>query len=90
MIRLILLIEKISKNEFKNYKNRLLSFLIDFQSSNKNINSKGGFYEEYYKSLFTWKKRKKINSWTSMFALQALFWNKNNDISFENSIEYIY
>lgn len=90
LIRLILLIEKISKNEFKNYKNRLLSFLIDFQSSNKNINSKGGFYEEYYKSLFSWKKRKKINSWTSMFALQALFWNENNDISFENSIEYLY
>lgn len=90
LIRLILLIEKISKNEFKNYKNRLLSFLINFQSSNKNINSKGGFYEEYYKSLFSWKKRKKINSWTSMFALQALFWNENNDISFENSIEYIY
>jgi uncharacterized protein YyaL (SSP411 family) len=90
LIRLILLIEKISKNEFKNYKNRLLSFLINFQSSNKNINSKGGFYEEYYKSLFSWKKRKKINSWTSMFALQALFWNENNDISFENSIEYLY
>lgn len=90
LIRLILLIEKISKNEFKNYKNRLLSFLISFQSSNKNINSKGGFYEEYYKSLFSWKKRRKINSWTSMFALQALFWNENNDVSFENSIEYLY
>ncbi|RZD45871.1 MAG: hypothetical protein CXT78_04825 [Thaumarchaeota archaeon] len=90
LIRLILLIEKISKNEFKNHKNRLLSFLISFQSFNKNINSKGGFYEEYYKSVFGWKKRKRINSWTSMFALQALFWNENNDISFENSIEYLY
>jgi uncharacterized protein YyaL (SSP411 family) len=90
LIRLILLIEKVSKNEFQNYKNKLFSFLINFQSLEKNSNSNGGFYEEYYKSVFGWKKRKRINSWTSMFALQAIFWNEHNDISFENSVEYLY
>jgi uncharacterized protein YyaL (SSP411 family) len=90
LIRLIILIEKISENEFQNYPKKLLFFLMNFQSSHKNLNSNGGFYEEYYKSLIGWKKRKRINSWTSMFALQAIFWYDNDDISFENSIKYLY
>ena len=53
-------------------------------------NSNGGFYEENYKTLFGWKRRNRINSWTSMFALQAIFWHENEHISFDDSIKYLF
>ena len=45
------------------------------KNTDKSIN--GGFYEEFGKSIFGWKKTLKVNSWASMFSMQALFWLDN-------------
>jgi hypothetical protein len=77
--------------KFKSNISILYNFLITLQAihSSKKIN--GGFYEEFYKSLFGWKKRLRINSWTSMFALQAMYWYKEYDnITFEDQINFLY
>jgi len=90
LIRLMILLEKTSENKYKNHYNKLFNYLLYFQSSSNISNSNGGFYEENYKTLFGWKKRKRINSWTSMFALQAIFWFDNDDISFDDSMKYLF
>jgi uncharacterized protein YyaL (SSP411 family) len=90
LIRLMILIEKISKNKYKSHYQKLLKYLISFQAKNNISNSSGGFYEENYKTIFGWKRRNRINSWTSMFALQAMFWHENEHISFDDSIKYLF
>ena len=75
LIRLLLLVGKIKQNDqYHNHVEKLMSFLLDLQahSTDKRIN--GGFYEESYKSMFGWKKRLHLNSWGSLFAIQALAW----------------
>ena len=90
LIRLMILVEKISKNEYKSHYQKLVKYLINFQAKNNISNSNGGFYEENYKTMFGWKRRNRINSWTSMFALQAIFWHENEYISFDDSIKYLF
>ena len=76
--------------KFKSYVTRLYNFLITLQSSTDSSKINGGFYEEYYKSLFGWKKRMRLNSWTTMFALQGINWLENYDsITFEKFINSI-
>ena len=68
-----------------------MNFLISLQATDRNSMVKGGFYEEFHKSLFSWKKRLRVNSWGSMFALQALYWHEHlSDIDFEQEIELLY
>ena len=90
LIRIMILVEKISKNKYKSHYQKLGKYLINFQAKNNISNSNGGFYEENYKTLFGWKRRNRINSWTSMFALQAMFWHENEHISFDDSIKYLF
>ncbi len=92
LIRIMILLDKLNSNS--NYKSdisNLINFLTTFQAYDTNPKINGGFYEEFYKSLFGWRKRLRLNSWTSMFALQAIYWWKNYDkLSFENSVEFLY
>ena len=92
VIRLMVLSDKINKNNnSKKYVNKLYSFLISLQALNPDPKINGAFIEEFYKSIFGWKKRQKLNSWASMFALQALYWFDNYEkITFEEAIEYLY
>ena len=90
LIRIMILVEKISKNKYKSHYQKLVKYLINFQAKNNISNSNGGFYEENYKTMFGWKRRNRINSWTSMFALQAIFWHENEHISFDDSIKYLF
>ena len=92
LIRIMTLLDKSKNNtEYKSYADRLLSFLMTLQATSKDPKINGGFYEEFYKSLFGWKKRLRLNSWTSMFALQAIYWMQNYDeLSFENSTDFLY
>lgn len=92
LIRILILLDKINKNS-KNLESiqKLNSFLISFQAKNSANIINGGFYEELYKSVFGWKKRLRLNSWTSMFALQAINWFDHYDkIEFKDSITYLY
>jgi len=92
IIRLMILIDKF-KNNNKFLKNilKLRSFMTSLQVNDRNQKINGGFYEEYYKTLFGWKKRKKLNSWGSLFAIQALYWYDNFEkINFEDSISNLY
>ena len=90
IIRLKILISKINNLSKKTLPN-LMNFLISLQATDTNSIVKGGFYEEFHKSLFSWKKRLKVNSWASMFALQALYWNDNiSKINFEQEIDLLY
>ena len=67
-----------------------MNFLLSFQAKSDNPRINGGFYEEINKSIFGWKKNYRINSWGSMFSLQAMSWFDNYEkIDFE-SIHYLY
>lgn len=92
LIRIMILLDKLNQNSnYKNHVIRLHQFLISLQASNSKHQINGGFYEEFYKSIFGWKKRLRINSWTSMFALQAISWFENYDvIDFEKASKYLY
>ncbi len=92
IIRLMILIDKFHNNN-KFLKNilKLRSFMTSLQVNDGNNKINGGFYEEYYKTLIGWKKRKKLNSWGSLFALQALYWYDNFEkINFDESISNLY
>ncbi len=57
IIRLMILIDKI--NETKEYSNsidKLIKFIFTLQAQTEEIHTNGGFYEEFYKTLFGWKK----------------------------------
>ena len=71
--------------------NKLKNFLLSLQAFHTKSEIDGGFYEEFYKSMLGWKKRYKINSWASMFALQALYWSENfGKWEFDTEIENLY
>ena len=90
IIRLKILISKINNLSNKTLPN-LMNFLMSLQANNANSLIKGGFYEEFHKSLFSWKKRLRVNSWASMFSLQALYWNENiSKINFKDEIQLLY
>ena len=92
LIRLMLLIDKFhNNNKFLNSILELHSFMVSLQANDNNPKVNGGFYEEYYKTIFGWKKREKLNSWGSLFALQALYWFDNYEkIHFDEAISSIY
>lgn len=92
VIRLMILMDALEKqNKFKDITSRLVQFLLSLQAANPDPRINGGFHEEYYKSTFGWKKRDRINSWGTMFALQALIWFESYDtLSFENSMTYLF
>jgi len=92
LIRLMILTDKIS-NDHKNKNNieKLNLFLKTLQAYSSNSKINGGYYEEFFKSFLGWKKRLRINSWGSMFTLQALFWSENYDlINFDDSVQYLF
>ena len=66
-------------------------FLLSLQAQTIDNSMNGGFYEEFRKSIFGWKKTLKVNSWASMFSLQALFWLNNfSEIDFEKETKLLY
>lgn len=92
LIRLMILMDSIDgTSKYLMPAKRLTDFLLTLQANEEDPKMNGGFYEEFYKSMLGWKKQHRINSWTSMFALQALDWIENHDkIKFENSVMYLY
>ena len=51
----------------------------------------GGFYEENSKTLLGWKKNTRLNSWGSMFALQAIYWINNYEkITLSDTLSFLY
>ena len=92
IVRLMLLVDSIDKtNHYSENVKKLIEFMYSLQAINLDPKINGGFYEEFYKTIFGWKKRKKINSWGSMFAVQALFWYENFEtIDFKKSIWSLY
>ena len=91
LIRLKILIAKLEQKNLDAKITKLKSFLISLQAQNTNKFVHGGFYEEFGKSIFGWKKTLKVNSWASMFSLQALFWFENfSEIEFEKETELLY
>ena len=92
IVRLMLLVDSIDKsNHYTENIKKLTEFIYSLQAKNSDPKINGGFYEEFYKTIFGWKTRKKLNSWGSMFAIQALFWAENPEkINFEKSIWSLY
>ena len=92
IIRLMILTDKFQENnKFLNNILKLRTFMTSLQVNDSSQKMNGGFYEEYYKRVFGWKKRKKLNSWGSLFALQALYWYDNFEkIDFDESISNLY
>ena len=77
LIRLKILVAKLDGSSLDETVRRLESFLLSLQAQNDDTKINGGFYEEFNKSVFGWKKTLKVNSWASMFSLQALYWLEN-------------
>ena len=91
LIRLKILLAKLEKRNLDHTISKLQSFLLSLQSQNIDKSVNGGFYEEFGKSIFGWKKTLKVNSWASMFSLQALFWFENfSEINFEKETELLF
>lgn len=91
LIRLFILLDKTQEDDFLKYAVKLSSFLFSLQADSENISVNGGFYEGFTKSIFSWKKIPKINSWTTMFAIQSIYWLfQSDDYDFDSMIEYIY
>jgi len=92
LIRIMILLNKLdNRYSYQKHIEKLISYLLSLQAENSSNVIDGGFYEEFYKSIFGWKKRLKINSWTSMFALQAFYWFDNQEkITYENAIRYLF
>ena len=91
LIRLIILLNSISPTNLINETKKLASFLNSNQAKSENNFIDGGFYEGFTKSIFGWKKIPKINSWTTMFSLQALYWLDNHEgKSFKELVEFLY
>ena len=88
LIRILLILNNISKNNYDVEK--LFRFLSSLQSDSGTKQTDGGFYEEMYKTVFSWKKRSRLNSWGSMFALQAIFWKNNQTQINVDDISYLY
>ena len=92
IVRLMVLVDSIDKSNCYSKKvKKLIEFMNSLQAKNSDLKVNGGFYEEFYKTMFGWKMRKKLNSWGSMFAIQALFWAENPEkIDFKKSIWSLY
>jgi len=92
LIRLMILFDSYEKkSKYQQHVVKLMTFLLTFQEKSQNPQTHGGFYEESNKSIFGWSRNHKINSWGSMFALQALSWFQNyGKLNFEREIEYLY
>lgn len=91
LIRIKLLLSKLENQDMESIIFQLKSFLVSLQAKNNNKKINGGFYEEFSKTVFGWKKTLRINSWSSMFALQALYWIDNyKNLEFSKEIELLY
>lgn len=92
VLRLMVLMDKLTNTTRYIQKiENLFSFLIKLQAISRDNKVNGGFYEEIYKSFVGWKLRKRLNSWGTMFALQGIYLKENyKNISFQNSIDYLY
>jgi len=85
------LLAKLEQKNLDQETSKLKSFLLSLQAQNIDKSINGGFYEEFGKSIFGWKKTMKVNSWASMFSMQALFWIENfSKINFEKETEFLY
>ena len=92
LIRLMVLVDSVdNSSKYFQPAKRLTDFILTLQAKEEDPKMNGGFYEEFHKSIMGWKKQHRINSWTSMFALQALDWIENHDkLQFEKAVEYLY
>ncbi|OLC36376.1 MAG: hypothetical protein AUH84_01630 [Thaumarchaeota archaeon 13_1_40CM_4_38_7] len=92
LVRLMILIDSFEKNsKYKSQIDKLHSFLLTMQVLDGDKKTSGGFIEEIYKSFTGWKKKQRLISWGSMFALQCLKWyDMSNELNFNSSIEFIY
>ena len=91
LIRLKILLAKLEQKNLEQTIEKLESFLLSLQAQNTDKFVNGGFYEEFGKSIFGWKKTLKVNSWASMFSLQALFWLEHfSELDFEKETELLY
>ena len=91
LIRLMILFDSVENtSKYKTVIPKLMNFLLTFQLQSTNPHVNGGFYEEITKSIFGWKKNSKINSWGSMFSLQAINWFDNSEKFDFESIHYLY
>jgi hypothetical protein len=91
LIRLKIFLAKLDGSSLDETIKKLESFLLSLQAHDGDKKINGGFYEEFHKSVFGWKKTLKVNSWASMFSLQALYWLENfSTIDLNEEYELLY
>ena len=91
LVRIMILLDKIGDGSHKPQIRQLYGFLAKFCASDPDPRINGGLYEELYRTLFGWKKRMRLNSWTTMFAVQAAGWHDDYDgIEFDREIKHLF
>jgi len=91
LIRLMILFDSVeNSSKYKTIVPKLMNFLLTFQAQSTDLHVNGGLFEENKKSLLGWKKNSRINSWGSMFSLQAINWFDNSEKIDFKSIHYLY
>ena len=92
VIRLMVLVDSIDRsNMYGSTVQKLKEILLSLQAASEDMRVNGGFYEEYFKSFLSWKIRKRVNSWGSLFALQAIFWESRYDsIVFSDEVKFLF
>lgn len=92
LVRLMILADRATGDtKYYAHARTLAGFLLTLQAESTDARADGGFYEERRKTLIGWRRSDKINSWGSMFALQALHWLECYDsIDFADTVEMLY
>ena len=92
LIRLMILVDKIENSDkYFKYVKLLKLFLLTLQAKSDDLKINGGFYEENFKTLLGWKKNTRLNSWGSMFTLQAIYWINNYEkITLSDTASFLY
>ena len=91
LIRLKVILAKFDGVNLDENTQKLKSFLLSLQAQSTDQKVNGGFYEEFSKSTFGWKKTLKVNSWASMFSLQAQYWLNNfSNIEVKKECEFLF
>ena len=91
LVRIMILLDKLDYRSRKPQIRQLYGFLAKFYASDPDPRINGGLYEELYRTLFGWKKRMRLNSWTTMFAVQAASWYEDYDgIEFDREIKHLF
>ncbi len=91
LMRLMALVDGITgSSRYRRHAESLGSHLLSFQAKSDDPDVDGGFYECSRKTLLVWRRVARLNSWGSMFAIQAMHWLDGRGKVSRDDISFLY